>query len=224
MASRRESKSAAEARRASRYDALESFDRRIAERGFARVAGVDEVGRGALAGPVVCAAVMLPPGSGLVGVDDSKSIDAARRDVLFERIVERALCVRIAVGQPDLIDRENILNATLATMHRAVAALRTPPDVVLVDGRDRFHWSGPLVPITRGDSHSLSIAAASIVAKVARDRLMCRIHARDPRYHFDENKGYGTADHIEAINRHGPGPVHRRTFLAKIVEKNLTMF
>lgn len=219
---RRKDESVAASRR--RYDSLEAFDREYADRGFAYVAGVDEVGRGALAGPVVCAAVVLPRASGLVGVDDSKTLDSGRRDELFERIVAAAESVRIALGHPGLIDRENILNATLATMHRAVDALRPRPDLVLVDGRDAFQWPGTVVPVAQGDAHSLSIAAASIVAKVARDRMMQRIHTRFPQYHFDKNKGYGTKDHIEAISRHGAAAVHRRSFLLKIVEKNLTMF
>jgi ribonuclease HII len=207
-----------------RYDSLESFDRSYSERGFAHVAGVDEVGRGALAGPVVCAAVVLPRESGLVGVDDSKALEAGRREAMFERIVAAAESIRIAFGHPGLIDRENILNATLSTMHRAVEALRPRPDLVLVDGRDGFQWPGMVVPVPQGDAHSLCIAAASIVAKVARDRMMHRMHGRFPQYHFDKNKGYGTKDHIEAISRHGAAVIHRRSFLLKIVEKTPTMF
>jgi len=188
------------------------------------LAGVDEVGRGALAGPVVCAAVVLRRDCALVGVDDSKRLDAARREELFTRIVAGADSVKIAFGHPDLIDRENILVATLMTMHRAVGALRVRPDVVLVDGRDAFQWNGTVVPVPQGDARSLSIAAASIVAKVARDRMMGRLHERFPQYNFRQNKGYGTRDHIEAISAHGAAPVHRRSFLLKIVEKSPTMF
>jgi ribonuclease HII len=207
-----------------RYDSLEAFDHSYSDRGFELVAGVDEVGRGALAGPVVCAAVVLPRESGLVGVDDSKALKPCLRDEMFDKIVASATAVRIAFGHEGLIDRENILKATLVTMHRAAAALRPRPDLILVDGRDAFEWPGVVVPVTQGDAHSLSIAAASIVAKVARDRMMCRIHKEFPQYHFDRNKGYGTKDHIEAISRHGAAAVHRRSFLLKIVEKNLTMF
>ena len=229
MASRRGSRKSAKKPsrdevRAARYQELEAFDRDYAERGFDRVAGVDEVGRGALAGPVVCAAVVLPRDSGLVGVDDSKALDADYRDELFGRIVGAAESVKIAVSHPGVIDRDNILNATLATMHRAVAALRPGPDLVLVDGRDTFQWPGVMVPVAQGDAHSLAIAAASIVAKVARDRLMRRIHGRYPQYDFERNKGYGTREHVEAISRHGPAAVHRRSFLLKIVEKSPTMF
>jgi ribonuclease HII len=188
------------------------------------VAGVDEVGRGALAGPVVCAAVVLRRDSGLVGVDDSKRVDSKRRDELFARIVAEAESIGIAFGHPDLIDRENILVATLMTMHRAVGALRVRPDVVLVDGRDGFQWPGTVVPVPQGDGRSLAIAAASIVAKVARDRMMCRLHERFPLYNFRRNKGYGTVDHIRAISLYGAAAVHRRSFLLKIIEKKPTMF
>ncbi len=207
-----------------RFEALEAFDREYADRGFCAIAGVDEVGRGALAGPVVSAAVVLPPDSGLIGVDDSKKLEPVDREELFDRIVATARAVGISFGHPPLIDRENILVATLMTMHRAVEVLKVRPDVVLVDGRERFQWPGTLVTVKQGDAHSLAIAAASIVAKVARDRMMRRLHGRFPRYNFEQNKGYGTKDHIDAILRHGAASVHRRTFLLKIVEKNLTMF
>jgi ribonuclease HII len=223
LGKRPESKKSAEFAR-SRYEALDAFDREYADRGFAAIAGVDEVGRGALAGPVVSAAVVLPRGSGLVGVDDSKSLDPDRREEMFDRIVEASRSIAISFGHPDLIDRENILVATLMTMHRAVTALRVRPDVVLVDGRETFQWPGPMVAVKQGDASSLAIAAASIVAKVARDRAMCRLHARFPQYRFDRNKGYGTRDHIEAISRHGAASVHRRSFLLKIVEKTPSMF
>lgn len=236
MASRRGSKKSAkrrsrptrealrEERREGRYQALEAFDRDYADRGYARVAGVDEVGRGALAGPVVCAAVILPRDSGLVGVDDSKALEPDHREEMFARIVSVADAVGIAFSHPTVIDRDNILNATLAGMHRAVVALRPRPDLVLVDGRDTFQWPGIMVPVPQGDAHSLAIAAASIVAKVARDRMMCRIHGRYPEYGFLQNKGYGTREHVEAITRHGAASVHRRSFLLKIVEKSPTMF
>lgn len=226
MAKRPESKKSDRTARARkrRYDALEAFDREYADRGYEAIAGVDEVGRGALAGPVVSAAVVLPRESGLVGVDDSKTLGPDQRDEMFDRIVEASRSVSISFGHPALIDRENILTATLMTMHRAVDALRVRPDVVLVDGRETFQWPGPMVAVKQGDAHSLAIAAASIVAKVARDRMMRRLHCRFPQYNFERNKGYGTRDHIDAISRHGAAAVHRRSFLLKIVEKNTSMF
>jgi ribonuclease HII len=212
---------------ADRYLELEAFDRGYAEApdgGLLTLAGVDEAGRGALAGPVVSAAVILPRGSGLVGVDDSKKLTGEQREELFGRIVASAAAVSIACGHPPLIDLQNILGATLITMHRAVERLRRRPDIVLVDGRDAFQWRGRVIPVTKGDSRSLVIAAASIVAKVARDRLMSKLHKRFPQYNFDRNKGYGTRDHLAALVEHGPAPAHRKSFHAKVIEKNLSMF
>lgn len=207
-----------------RFDALAGYDRDIASRGFRVIAGVDEAGRGALAGPVVSAAVVLREGCELLRVDDSKAIAEDDRESLFRDIVSAAVSVGISFGHPPIIDRDNILCTTLMTMHRAVAALRLQPDVVLVDGRESFQWPGHLVPVVKGDATSLSIAAASIVAKVARDRLMRRLHRAYPSYHFDRNKGYGTRDHLEAIAVHGVAVVHRRSFLGKVVANNLSMF
>ena len=210
-----------------RYSLLEQFDGEYSSLGrgkFRHIAGVDEAGRGALAGPVVSAAVILPHNPGLVGVDDSKKLTEARREGLFSKIVETATAVCIAVGQPALIDRENILRATLITMRRTVARIRPRPDLVLVDGRDAFSWGGPVIAVKKGDGRSLSIAAASIVAKVARDRLMRKLHSRFPEYNFSKNKGYGTREHLEAILAHGAASVHRASFHPKVVEKNLSMF
>lgn len=207
-----------------RFAALEAFDRDYVARGFSVIAGVDEAGRGALAGPVVSAAVVLPADCGLHGIFDSKQIGEDEREALFAEVVSRAVAVGIAFGQPGVIDRENILVATLMTMHRAVERLRVRPDIVLVDGRESFQWPGVVVPVEKGDATSLSIAAASIVAKVARDRTMRRLHNRFPHYNFERNKGYGTADHIAAIVTHGAATVHRRSFVGKIVEKASPMF
>jgi ribonuclease HII len=214
----------AEAALRERFRALAEFDHGYAARGFRVIAGVDEAGRGALAGPVVSAAVVLRGDCDLVRIYDSKAIAEDDREALFRDIVSAALSVGISFGHPRIIDRDNILQATLQTMHRAVDALRLTPDLVLVDGRERFQWPGTLVTVVKGDARSLSVAAASIVAKVARDRLMRRLHRRYPLYHFDRNKGYGTRDHLEAIAAHGAADVHRRTFLAKVVENNLVMF
>lgn len=218
------SRAAPDQRVLERFAALEAFDRGYADRGLGVIAGVDEAGRGALAGPVVSAAVVLPPGSELHGVFDSKQIGEKEREALFAVVVSRAVAVGIAFAHPDVIDRENILVATLMTMHRAVEGLRVKPDLVLVDGRETFQWRGMLVPVEKGDATSLCIAAASIVAKVARDRAMRRLHKRFPSYDFERNKGYGTAEHIAAITAHGTAAVHRRSFVGKIVEKNLPMF
>lgn len=216
--------SGAEAALRERFLALAGFDHEYVARGFRVIAGVDEAGRGALAGPVVSAAVVLRDDCDLPRVYDSKAIAEDDREALFREIVAAAVSVGISFGHPRLIDRDNILQATLQTMHRAVNALRLRPDLVLVDGRERFQWPGTLVTVVKGDAKSLSVAAASIVAKVARDRLMRRLHRRYPLYHLDRNKGYGTRDHLEAIAAYGPADIHRRTFLAKVVENNLVMF
>jgi len=172
----------------------------------------------------VCAAVVLRDESALVHVNDSKQIEEDAREALFAEIVASAISVRISFSQPAAIDRHNILQATLMSMHRAVDTLRPVPDLVLVDGRELFQWPGRMIPVVKGDGKSLRVAAASIVAKVARDRLMRRLHRRYPQYGFDQNKGYGTAEHWDAIRAHGVADVHRRTFVLKYVANNLPMF
>jgi ribonuclease HII len=169
---------------------------------------------------VAAAAVILPPDSGIVGVDDSKRLSERFRELLFGDIVEAATAVTISFGHPALIDEQNILQATLMTMHRAVARLGVRPDLVLVDGRDAIQWDGPVVAVKQGDGRSLAIAAASVVAKVARDRMMRKLHKRFPHYNFVRNKGYGSREHLEAILVHGAGPLHRRSFRPKIIEND----
>jgi ribonuclease HII len=172
----------------------------------------------------VAAAVILPLGSNLIGVNDSKKLSEAQRETLFGDIVGTALSVGIGLGSPHLIDTRNILNATLAAMARAIANLRLAPSVVLVDGRDAVECPFPVVPVIGGDARSLSVAAASVVAKVTRDRVMRRLHSRYPRYNFLENKGYGTPEHLDAIARHGMIREHRKSYRLKTVEKTLRLF
>jgi ribonuclease HII len=207
-----------------KYEALESYDRECLQRDADVLAGTDEVGRGALAGPVVAAAVVLPRDSGLVGVNDSKTLAEDEREALFSVIVGKALAVGISFSHPLEIDRRNVLNASLSAMARAVVNLRITPDIVLVDGRDGIELSSRVVPVVGGDGKSLAIAAASVVAKVARDRLMRRLHKRHPVYNFLSNKGYGTKDHIDALLAHGMAPIHRRTYCAAVVEKQPSLF
>jgi ribonuclease HII len=207
-----------------RFGVLLAHDRELAARGYRVVAGVDEAGRGALAGPVVSAAVVLRADCDLIRIDDSKTVAESDRESLFLEIIAASVSVGIGVAHPAAIDRDNILRATLATMHRAVQALRPVPDIVLIDGREGIQWPGVVVPIVKGDGKSLCVAAASIVAKVARDRMMRRLHRRFPAYHFDQNKGYGTRDHLAVLSARGAAEVHRRSFLGKIVENNLSMF
>jgi ribonuclease HII len=180
--------------------------------GFCYVAGVDEVGRGCLAGPVVAAAVVLHPDRHIPGVCDSKAVPAPERERLFDRIVKEAVAWAVASADPLEIDRINIHQASLQAMRRAVLALVPLPDIVLVDA-----FRVPDLPmaqrgIPHGDRRCSAIAAASIVAKVTRDREMCELHLRDPRYGFDRHKGYATADHLEAVARFGQSDAHRRSF------------
>jgi ribonuclease HII len=188
---------------------LENSLRRV---GFVHVAGVDEVGRGCLAGPVVAAAVLLHPDRHIPGVCDSKLVPSVTRERLYEQIVRGAVAWAVAAADPAEIDRINIHQASLRAMQRAVLSLVPLPDIVLVDA-----FRVPELPMAQrgvlhGDRRCSAIAAASIVAKVTRDRQMLELHGRDPRYGFDRHKGYATADHLEAVARFGYSDVHRRSF------------
>ena len=176
------------------------------------VAGVDEVGRGPLAGPVVAAAVILDDLKPVKGLRDSKALTALRRERLYDEIMARALCVSIAEASAQEIDRLNILQATLLAMQRAVDRLRLPPRLVLVDGNRLPVLKTPAHAIVKGDTKVAAISAASIVAKVYRDRLCLDLHDRFPAYGFDGHKGYPTAVHLQALHEHGPCPEHRRSF------------
>ena len=180
--------------------------------GFRSIAGIDEVGRGPLAGPVMAAAVILPKGRTLAGVDDSKKLSPYRREQLYDIIMSQALAVGIGIVEPDVIDRVNILQATRRAMLQAVLQLTPSPDFLLIDGITPIDSSIPQKTVKKGDSLSLSIAAASIVAKVTRDRLMREMDHIYPGYSFAGHKGYGSALHLEAIRRLGPCPIHRLTF------------
>ncbi len=188
------------------------FEERAMRRGYRRVAGIDEAGRGALAGPVVAAAIILPPGLAIPGVDDSKKLTPAKRDELFDVIMARAVAVGVGIGNHELIDRINILQATLHAMKSAALQLSLPPDYLLIDGISKVPLPIHQQTIKKGDSASLSIAAASIVAKVSRDRLMADFDDRFPGYGFAGHKGYGCESHLEAIARLGPCEIHRKTF------------
>ena len=191
---------------------LLEFEERALRRGYRMVAGIDEAGRGALAGPVVAAAVILPLGLTIPGVDDSKKLTPACRDELFDIIMEKALSVGTGYGDHLLIDRINILQATLEAMKEAVRQLSSPPDFLLIDGISKVPLSIHQQTIKKGDSASLSIAAASIIAKVTRDRLMTDYEDQYPGYGFSAHKGYGCASHMAAIARIGPSAIHRKTF------------
>ena len=180
--------------------------------GFRRIAGVDEAGRGPLAGPVVAAAVILIPGTTLEGVRDSKLLSAGMREKLFEEIRACAMAVGVGIVGPEIIDALNIRQAALQAMKRAVQDLPELPDFCIVDGVDEIPINIPQGPVVKGDRRCLSVAAASIIAKVTRDRIMLNYHGQYPAYGFDRNKGYGTKLHREALKRVGPSPVHRKTF------------
>ena len=197
-----------------RLRATRTFENAARRFGFVRVAGVDEVGRGCLAGPVMAGAVVLDPGAHVTGLRDSKQLSPQARDRLFAEIVEHALAWAVASVEPAEIDRLGISHASLAAMREAVLSLVPLPDLVLVDAfRIPDLWI-PQRGIIHGDSRSAAIAAASIVAKVTRDRHMQELHAGDPRYGFDRHKGYGTPDHLAALALFGLSAAHRRSFRA----------
>jgi ribonuclease HII len=197
-----------------RVSAFRTLENALRRGGCCHVAGVDEVGRGCLAGPVVAGAVVLDPDRHIPGVCDSKLVPAAERERLFERIMRHAVAWGVAAADPREIDRINIHQASLRAMQRAVLALVPLPDMVLVDA-----FRVPDLPmaqrgIPHGDRRCAAIAAASIIAKVVRDRLMTELHGTDPRYGFDRHKGYATADHLSAVARFGYSDAHRRSFRA----------
>ncbi len=181
------------------------------------IAGVDEAGRGPLAGPVYAAAVILPKNCFIAGLNDSKKLSEKKREELYDIIIEKALAYSIFSVDEKRIDEINILNATYDAMNGAVNSLRITPDYVLIDGNRIQGMSIPHETVVKGDAKSASIAAASILAKVARDRYITQIAQKYPEYCFEKHKGYGTALHTEAILKYGPSPIHRRTFLRKLL-------
>ncbi len=190
----------------------DEFELEARRRGYRRVAGLDEAGRGPLAGPVVAAAVILPTRCRLSGIDDSKQISESERTRLYEVIVRRARAVAVGVATEQEIDRVNILEATRLAMRRALASLTLPADYLLIDAVTLSHLAIPSRSIIKGDMLSMSIAAASIVAKVTRDRMMVQYHHAYPDYNFLSHKGYGTEEHLQRLAQHGPCAIHRRTF------------
>lgn len=196
------------------------IERRAKAEGFSAICGIDEAGRGPLAGPVCAAAVILPFGCEIDGLNDSKKLTEKKREALFEVVQERALAYSIALVDHKTIDEINILEATFLAMRQAAEGLQIPADYALVDGNRSKGLSIPHVCVVGGDAKSPSIAAASILAKVTRDRLMLDYAAQYPEYLFEKHKGYGTKAHYEAILAHGPSPIHRMTFLKKFYEKH----
>ncbi len=202
---------------------MDTYEKLAYQEGYKCVAGVDEAGRGPLAGPVVAAAVILPPKYRNKDINDSKQLSAAKREYLYDIIKSEAIAVGVGVADSDLIDQINILKASLQAMSEAVQELFTSPDYLLVDGLHRVPLSTSQKPIVKGDSLSISIAAASIIAKVSRDRIMEIYHRQFPQYNFMRNKGYGTLEHRNAIKEFGMCKIHRRSFHLKNRNVNQTI-
>ena len=200
-----------------RLEEILTYERGCWAAGYALVAGIDEVGRGPLAGPVVAAAVILPQECKIEGVNDSKKLSAAKRDELYDEIMDKAVAVGLGMASPARIDEINILQATYEAMRQAIGNLKVKPDLLLNDAVTIPEVVIPQVPIIKGDAKSVSIAAASIVAKVTRDRLMEEYDKVLPGYGFASNKGYGSAEHIKALQTLGPTPIHRRSFIGHFV-------
>lgn len=202
--------------------ALYQFDQQYRLAGIDMIAGVDEAGRGPWAGPVVAAAVILPAGVVIAGVNDSKKLTPKKRDTVYDAVMRSAIAVGVEVVAAEIIDTDNILQATFRAMRGALARLSVAPQLVLVDGC----WKIPALTlpqkaIVSGDAKSASIAAASIIAKVTRDRMMAVYASEYPRYQFEKHKGYGTKDHYDALCAHGPCPLHRKSFepVRRVIEE-----
>lgn len=188
------------------------FEKKTIGKGFLIIAGIDEAGRGPLAGPVVSAAVILPDTFPVAGVDDSKKLTPKQRDISFQVICKKAVSIGIGLVDNIEIDRINILQAALQSMAESVENLETRPDYLLIDGTHNISTELPQTTIIKGDSLSISISAASIIAKVVRDRIMVKYHEDYPQFGFFQHKGYPTKAHKEAIKAYGPCPIHRRSF------------
>ena len=197
-----------------------SYEKLAIEKGFKTICGIDEAGRGPLAGPVYAAAVILPMDLEIDGLNDSKKLTEKKREALFDVICEKAISYSIGIATEEEIDEINILNATFLAMRRAVDGLSVKPDYALIDGNQHPKLSIPDETVVKGDGKSMSIAAASILAKVSRDRFMLQIAEKYPEYCFEKHKGYGTKLHYEMIEKYGVSPVHRRSFLKKILGDN----
>lgn len=201
----------------SEYNKRRIYEKVLLNKNFKFIAGIDEVGRGPLAGPVYTAAVILNPEVDILGIRDSKKLSEKQREQLAKEIKEKCLCYSIGIATVEEIDELNILNATKLAMKRAIEKLEITPEYILIDALKLEEVSIPQISIIKGDDLSVSIGAASIVAKVERDEFMARTSCDYPQYNFSKNKGYGTADHIEAIKKHGACIIHRSSFIKNFV-------
>jgi len=198
-----------------RIEKLKYFEKKYSNQLY--ICGIDEAGRGPLCGPVVAGAVILPKDATILYIDDSKKLSEAKREVLFEQIMSQAIAVGVGVGSVELIEEVNILNATKIAMVEAIKALNMVPDMLLVDAVTIPNIRIPQESIIQGDSKSISIAAASIIAKVTRDRMLRQYAEIYPEYDLLSNKGYGTEKHIQALKEHGPSPIHRMSFIRNFI-------
>lgn len=202
-----------------RTEQMKEFEKKYEHLGY--ICGIDEVGRGPLAGPVVAGAVILPKDCQILWLNDSKQLSPKKREELYEVIMEQAVAVGIGYSSPARIDEINILQATYEAMREAISKLSVRPQILLNDAVQIPGVEIPQVPIIKGDAKSVSIAAASIVAKVTRDRLMVEYDQILPEYDFASNKGYGSQAHIEALKRVGPSPIHRRSFIGNFIQEDI---
>lgn len=196
-----------------RLELMKEYEKKYSH--LENICGIDEVGRGPFAGPVVAAAVILPKECEILYLNDSKKLSEKRREVLYDEIMEKAVSVGVGMASPEIIDEINILQATFVAMREALCNLKIYPDLLLNDAVIIPDIHIEQVGIIKGDEKSVSIAAASVIAKVTRDRMMIEYHEQYPEYGFNSNKGYGTKTHIEALQKHGVLPIHRRSFIKK---------
>ena len=201
-----------------RLKVLKQQENELRKKGFNKICGIDEAGRGPLAGPVVIASVIMPADSMIEGVNDSKKVSEKKREILYDKIIEQAISYGVAIIGQDEIDEINILNATKKGLTMSLQELTVRPDLILVDALEHIDTMGiPYESIIKGDAKCYSISAASIIAKVTRDRIMREWDKVYPEYNFAQHKGYGTAKHIEAIKQYGLCPIHRRSFTKNII-------
>ena len=201
-----------------RLTKIKEIEKELYQKGFKNICGIDEAGRGPLAGPVVVAGVIMPEDSIIEGINDSKKVSEKKRELLYDKIIEEAISYSVAIIGQDIIDDINILNATKTGVTKVVEGLDTKPDLIIIDALEHINTKGiPYEAIIKGDAKCYSIAAASILAKVTRDRIMREWDLVYPQYGFAKHKGYGTAKHIENIKEYGLCPIHRRSFTKNFI-------